>query len=135
VRIFRGDDAVRLVALTSGEFIVAADGTEQFVVPSGVSEVAVFSNGRHVGNFRAGARVLIADDRVRLTNATGRPIQARLYKAEDQLRWLELPNGRVNIDVGREQFYTIPSDVGRVVVVVDGSQEQLAEPGHHITIR
>jgi hypothetical protein len=134
VRIFRGDDAVRVMALTAGEFTVAPHSTEQFVLPSGVTEVAVVSNGRHVGNFRAGVRVLITDDRVRLINATGRPILARLYKADDRLRWGELPGGRVNIDVGREQFYTIPSDVRRVSVVVDGSQEQLAESGDHIRI-
>lgn len=58
--------------------------------------------------------MLITDDRVRLTNATGRPLQARLYTAEDQLGWRELPDGGLNIDVGSQQFIvtgTAPSGV------------------------
>lgn len=134
VRIFRADDAVRLVAFTAGEFTVAARSSEQYVLPSGVQEVAVVSNGRHVGNFRAGALVLLDDDRVRLTNTTGRPIRARLYKEDDRLRWGELPGGRVDIAAHGDSLYAIPADVGRIRVVVDGQPELTAGPGDHIMI-
>lgn len=121
VRVFNPGDLIQLAPLPAGEFTLGPHGRDTWLFHNGLAQARVTANGRPLGLANPGDTLIITqDDRLMIRNVTDTPQHIRIYKADDRLRWVTLPNGDQSLAPHEDLCYVIPSDVSSVAVVING---------------
>ena len=121
VKVFNPGDMIMLAPLPAGQFDLPAGGSGTWIFHDMLTQVRVTANDRPQGLINPGDTITITqDDSVLIRNRTGVAVHLRVFKADDRLRWFNLPNGDQTIAAFSDCRYILPGDVSRIAAVING---------------